>query len=267
MTSEYRRVTGECLTVGKVVSCGRSMFEVTFRAKHECPYVRFSQKHPDVRVVQWCNRRIDVLEIECRDIETFNRISPDLQNLLLWKGGRVLRKSFGEKNVQIITKTCRDFRISPTISGVVERNSCLEIQPIVYGGGWETHKIIGFRERDYKKLFTDLESLGAVEVLGKRVYPEKSMIDTFAVSLSSVFRELTTKQTSAIAAALELGYYQVPKRVSTEKLAEKNGVPRTTYEEHLSKAESKVLRALAPFIILYAQKPSSLKEEPRLLAK
>ena len=243
------------------------MFEVTFRAKHECPYVHFSEKHPEVRIAQWCNSRVDVLEIECVDIETFNRIGPDLQSLLLWKGGKILRRSFGEKNIQVVTKTCRDLRISPSIRTVVEKNSCLEIQPVVYGGGWETHKTIGFTEGDYRKLFKDLERLGPVEVLAKRLYPDKSMIDTFAVSLSSIFRELTTKQVDAIAEALEFGYYQVPKKVSTEKLAERNGVPRTTFEEHLRKAESKVLRALAPFIILYAQKPSSFLEEPRLVAK
>lgn len=243
------------------------MFEMTFRAKHECPYVSFSKKHPDVRIVQWCNRKIDVLEVECGDIETFTRINPDLQNLLLWKGGRVLRKSFGQKNIQVITKTCRDTHITPSISGAVERNSCLEIQPVTYGDGWETHKAIGFRESDYKKLFKDLKSLGPVEVLSKRVYPEKSMIDTFAVSLSSVFRDLTIKQVEAIATALELGYYQVPKKITTEKLAEKQSVPRTTFEEHLRKAESKVLRALAPYIILYSRKPTELQEAPPLLAK
>jgi hypothetical protein len=243
------------------------MFEVTFRAKHECPYVHFSEKHSDVRIAQWCNRKIDVLEVECRDIETFNRISPDLQNLLLWKGGRILRKTFGDKNVQVITKTCRDTCISPSISGVVERNSCLEIPPVTYAGGWETHKTIGFRETDYKKLFKDLGTLGPAEVLSKRVYAEKSMIDTFAVSLSSVFQELTARQVEAIAAALELGYYQVPKKITTEHLAQKQRVPRTTFEEHLRKAESKVLRALAPYLILYAQKPTRLLETPQLLTK
>jgi predicted DNA binding protein len=242
------------------------LFEVTFRAKHECPYVRFSEKHQDVRVVQWCNRRIDVLEVECRDIETFNRIGPDLQDLLLWNGGRVLRKSFGEKNIQVITKTCRDVRISPSVSGVVEKNSCLEIQPVTYLGGWETHKTLGFREADYKNLFKNLEKLGPVEVLSKRVYPEKSMIDTFAVSLSLVFQGMTPKQVEAIAGALEMGYYQVPKRMTTEELAHKHKVPRTTFEEHLRKAESKVLQALAPYIILYARKPSGLKEASQLLA-
>jgi hypothetical protein len=243
------------------------MFEVTFRAKHDCPYVHFSEKHPDVRIVEWCNLRVDVLEVECGDIEMFNRIDPDLQKLLLWKGGRILRKTFGPKNIQVITKTCRDSRISSSISGVVEANSCLDIQPVTYGGGWETHKTIGFRENDYKKLFKELENLGPVEVLSKRVHPEKSMIDTFAVSLSSVFRELTVKQAEAIAAALELGYYQVPKKITTVQLAQKQNAPRTTYEEHLRKAESKVLRALAPYIILYAQRPTRLEETPQLLAK
>jgi hypothetical protein len=243
------------------------MFELTFRAKHECPYLHFSERHPEVRIAQWCNRKIDVLEVECGDIETFNRIGPDLQNLLLWKGARILRKTFGAKNIQVITKTCRDTRIFPSISGVVERNSCLEIQPVTYVGGWENHKTVGFREGDYKKLFKDLQNLGPAEVLNKRVYPEKSMIDTFAVSLSSVFQELTTKQAQAIAAALELGYYEVPKKITTEHLAQKQRVPRTTFEEHLRKAESKVLRALAPYLLLYAQKPPKLQEAPQLLTK
>jgi hypothetical protein len=243
------------------------MFELTFRAKHDCPYVQFSEKHPDVRIVEWCNHKIDVLEVECGDIEMFNRIEPDLQRLLVWKGGKVLTKTFGPRNIQAITKTCRDDRISPSISGVVERNLCLDIQPVTYGGGWETHKAIGFRESDYKKLFKDLENLGPVEVVSKRIRPQKSMIDTFAVSLSSVFRELTGKQVEAIVAALELGYYQVPKRITTEELARKQSAPRTTYEEHLRKAESKVLRALAPYIILYAQRPVTLEETPQLLAR
>jgi hypothetical protein len=242
------------------------MFEVTFRAKHDCPYVHFSEKHPDVRIVEWCNRRVDVLEIKCEDIETFSRIASDLQSLLMWKGGRVLSKSFGDKNIQVITKTCRDVRIASSIGDAVEKNSCLEIQPVTYGGGWETHRVMSFAERDYKSLFKDLERLGPVEVLDKKILPEKSMIDTFAVSLSSVFQRLTLKQVTAIATALERGYYQVPKKVSTEELAEKNGVPRTTFEEHLRKAESKVLRALAPFIILYAQSPSRLQEAPRLVS-
>jgi hypothetical protein len=238
------------------------MFEVTFRARHECPYVHFSLKHPDVRIVQWCNRRTDVLEVECSDIETFSLIEPDLKDLVLWKGGRVLKKTFGARNIQVITKTCRDTRISPSISGVVEKNSCLEIPPVVYHGGWETHRVLGFRETDFKKLFQDLSRLGAAEVVSKRVYVEKSVVDTFAISFSSVFSNLTPKQIEAIAAALESGYYQVPKKMTTEEIAQRCKVPRTTFEEHLRKAESKILHALSPHIILYSHRPSKLEEAP-----
>lgn len=38
--------------------------------------------------------------------------------------------------------------------------------------------------------------------------------------------------------------------MTTDEIARKLGLPRTTYEEHLRKAECKALNALAPFIRL-----------------
>jgi hypothetical protein len=236
------------------------MFEVSFRAQHECPYIHFSVKHPEVKIAEWCNRKTDVLEVDCQSLEEFNKIEPDLQSLLLWKGARILKKTFGERNIQVITKTCRDTKISTTISGVIVRNSCLAIPPVVYHGGWEIHRVIGFREADYKKLFRDLSKLGPVEILGKKLSAEKSIQDTFAISLGTVFSGVTDKQIQAIATALDHGYYNVPRKVTTDEIARKHGTPRTTYEEHLRKAECKVLHALAPFIRLRAHGPSKLAE-------
>jgi len=228
------------------------MFEVSFRVRHACPYVRFSLKHPQVRVVEWCNLKTDVLEIGCPDIETFTRIEPDLKEMLSWGGSRVLKKNFFERNLQVIVKTCRDSKISPSVSGVLEKNSCLEIPPIVYLGGWEEHKVVGFRERDYKKLFQALSDLGQVEILRKKALAERSIRDSFVISLSSVFSELTEKQLDALLSALDYGYYQVPKKMTAEEIARKHNVPRTTYEEHVRKAESKILRAMAPYVRMYA---------------
>ncbi|MGH9921025.1 MAG: helix-turn-helix domain-containing protein, partial [Nitrososphaerales archaeon] len=64
----------------------------------------------------------------------------------------------------------------------------------------------------------------------------------------------TSRQAQALVFALESGYYQVPKRVTTEEMATKLRIPRTTYEEHLRKAEGKVLRSIAPYI---SMKPSN----------
>ena len=244
------------------------MFEVSFRVRHECPYVRFSVKHPEVRIVEWCNLRTDVLEIACPDIETFNTIEPDLNDLLSWKGGRVLKKNFSERNLQVIVKTCRDSKIRPSISGVIQKNSFLEISPIVYQNGWEERRVIGFREADYKRLFRGLADLGPVEILQKKVFAQGTIRDAFVISLSSVFSELTDRQLDAIQAALDHGYYQVPKKTTAEEIARRQRVPRTTYEEHVRKAESKILHAMAPYIRMYAAKAQrSLERATEIMAK
>lgn len=74
----------------------------------------------------------------------------------------------------------------------------------------------------------------------------------FTVSLPRLFSDLTEKQLLALLEALDNGYYKVPRTVTTGRLAEAKGVPRTTYKEHIHKAESKVLQSIHPFLRLYA---------------
>lgn len=245
----------------------KTMFEVSFKIQHDCPYTQFSMKHPEVRVVEWCNNRIHVMEVDCPNIETFTLIEPDLTDLLcLWKGGNVIKKNFLGGNLQLIVKTCRCSKISPNVSDVVQRNSCLKIPPETYYGGWEQYRVIGFRESDYKRMFQELSDLGPVHVLQKRVLPEKSIRDAFVISMSSVFSELTDKQVNSLLSALEYGYYQIPKKMTAEEIAGKHHVPRTTYEEHLRKAESKILRAMAPYIRMYSSSPQGMLEGPPQIA-
>jgi hypothetical protein len=224
-------------------------------------------KNPDVRVVEWCNNRIHVMEVDCLDIETFTRIEKDLSDLVLWKGGKVVKKSFLDRNLQLILKTCRCSKISPNVVDVVERNSCLDIPPETYYGGWEEYRVIGFREGDYKKMFQELSQLGPVQILEKRVHPEKSLRDTFAISMSSVFSELTDKQVNSIVAALDYGYYQIPKKATAEEIALKHHTPRTTFEEHLRKAESKILQSIAPYVRMYVSNAHAAESIPQIAAK
>lgn len=243
------------------------MFEVAFRVQHDCPYTRFTIKHPEVRITEWCNNRIHVMEIDVPDIETFTRIEPDLNELLLWKGGRILKKNFLAGNLQLIVKSCRCSKIRPNISDIVERNSCLTIPPDIYYGGWEEYRVVGFRENDYKKMLQEIDQIGQVRIIQKRVTPEKSIRDTFVVSLNSVFSQLTERQVNSLIAALEAGYYQIPKKVTTTQIAGRNKVPRTTYEEHLRKAESKVLQAIAPYVRLYTSGVKPPEQELKIVAR
>jgi predicted DNA binding protein len=243
------------------------MFEVAFGVQHDCPYTRFTVKHPEVRMTEWCNNRIHVMEVDVPDIETFTRIESDLNELLLWKGGRILKKNFLAGNLQLIVKSCRCSKIQTNITEIVERNSCLSIPPEVYYGGWEEYRVLGFRENDYRKMFQELEQVGPVKIIQKRIASEKSIRDTFMVSLNRVFSQLTEKQVNSLIAALEAGYYQIPKKATTTEIAGRNKVPRTTYEEHLRKAESKVLQAIAPYVRLYTSGMRPLEQVLEIHAK
>jgi predicted DNA binding protein len=223
-------------------------------------------KNPDVRLVEWCNNRIHVLEVDCPDIETFSRVEKDLNELLIWKGGKVLKKNFLDKNLQLIIKTCRCGKISTNIADVVAKHSFLSMPPEMYYDGWEHYKVVGFREADYKRMFQELSTLGPIQIIEKKVLPEKSLRDAFVISMSSVFSELTDKQIQSLLSALEFGYYHIPKRMTAEEIALKHHVPRTTFEEHLRKAESKILHAIAPYVRMYnSEKP--LEKPPQITTK
>jgi len=243
------------------------MFELAFRVQHDCPYTRFTIKHPEVRITEWCNNRIHVMEVDVPDVETFTRIEPDLNELLLLKGGRILKKNFLTGNLQLIVKSCRCSKFRPNISDIVERNSCLLVPPEVFYGGWEEYRVVGFRENDYKKMLQEIDQIGQVRITQKRVAPEKSIRDTFVVSLNSVFSQLTERQVNSLITALEAGYYQIPKKVTTTQIAGRNKVPRTTYEEHLRKAESKVLQAIAPYVRLYTSGVGPPEQAPKIIAR
>jgi len=224
-------------------------------------------KHPTVRLVEYCNNRIHVVEVDCPDIETFTMVEKDLNELLRWKGGKILKKNFLERNLQVIVKTCRCSKLSPNIVRIIERNSCLSIPPDTYYGGWEEYRVVGFRESDYKRLFQEVSELGRVQVLWKKALLQKSIRDAFVISISSVFSELTDKQANSLISALEYGYYQVPKKMNAEEIASRHHVPRTTFEEHLRKAESKVLGAIAPYVRIYTSKSPDSLEAPQITAK
>ena len=56
--------------------------------------------------------------------------------------------------------------------------------------------------------------------------------------------DLSDSQKKAFALALKHGYYTVPRRITLEALALKQGICLSTFQEHLRKAESKILTSV-----------------------
>lgn len=61
------------------------------------------------------------------------------------------------------------------------------------------------------------------------------------ISIISLYPNLTSKQKKAFETALNEGYYQIPKKISIQELADKTNVSFSTFRMHLKKAEAKLL--------------------------
>lgn len=69
---------------------------------------------------------------------------------------------------------------------------------------------------------------------------------TYQPEQERLFAELTDRQQEILLTALEMGYYEQPRRATYEDLAEELDCTKTTVGEHLRKAEEKVLTGIAP---------------------
>jgi predicted DNA binding protein len=173
-----------------------------------------------------------------------------IQNLTRELGTKIIRKTQVKSNVQMIIQHCGCDNIPPPTLPVIERRNCLELQPATYTGGWEWYRILAFSSHDIRNLFRDLDKHCTVEVVSRRAISEESVRDTFLLSSATLAGGLTTKQLRALITALDNGYYRFPRSSTAGEIAERAGLPRTSFTDHLRKAENKVLLAVAPYLRL-----------------
>jgi len=88
-----------------------------------------------------------------------------------------------------------------------------------------------------------------MELLEKRNYEHFEVLSFKNTKLDNIYfpaiaPELTEKQKRAFDLAVEEGYYDIPKRTELKKLARLMNVSLATYQEHLKRAETKVIPKL-----------------------
>jgi predicted DNA binding protein len=101
-------------------------------------------------------------------------------------------------------------------------------------GRQREYNVLVFRREDLKRIIEDLEEFGTV-TLGK--------LEEFRAADDS---PLTRRQREVVATALAAGYYDWPRKITNEELAEQMDISRATLHEHLRKAERKLLSSALP---------------------
>lgn len=109
------------------------------------------------------------------------------------------------------------------------------IRPVFLQQGYEYWEIGAWDRQRLVQFYQKIKRIAQVELL-------KLKEETPAVFLQQAIPKLSVKQQQALEIALVQGYYSYPRRHSVKELARKTGIPRTTFQENLRKAEAKLMR-------------------------
>jgi len=221
-------------------------YEVGFKLRHGCPFNGLSGKYPSMVVAWWVNYDQDVLEVTYGDSDPVG-CQDGLQSAIGYMGGHIVRRSLTDSTLQLVI-SWDGTKYEYSTSRVFTKHNCLVLQPTIHAEGWEWYRLVAFSKKDLNSLFAELDSSGDVEVMSKKIVKDGTVRDALLITTSDLLGNLTANQADALVVALDNGYYSVPKKATTEGVAARMGVPRTTYEEHLRKAESKVMQSVAPYV-------------------
>ncbi|NKE36667.1 XRE family transcriptional regulator [Natronococcus sp. JC468] len=220
-----------------------SLYEASFRVKHECPYREISERHPDLTIREWYLSDCQVLEITSSETPT-DELLEEIDSL-----GTILHRSVDDSGLHVVTQSCL-CSLEGSIIDRFEEYNCLYQPPTIHRQGWEHYSVIAFDEDDVRALIRDLESDRDIDVLSKTAIEEQQIPHSMLAPVDQLFEDLTERQLAALRLALESGYYEQPRKTSLRDLAERTSVARSTYEEHLRKAENKLLTNAGEFLRL-----------------
>jgi len=225
-----------------------SLFEVVFKARHKCEFGNLSRRLPSAKIFVWCNRKHEVIEIVLSDSSEYKFVREALRKLV-----GILDETFNEDNVCFVTKKC-NCTVRNSIAANLEANKLLHLMPVVYEAGWEHYHAIAFRHRDFRRFMEAAERLHAEIVLLRKSALSAGIATLMPVAVGNLFADMTGKQLEALLTSYDMGYFKFPRKMNVKDIARARRTARTTFQEHLTKAENKLVSNLLPYLTLFEAK-------------
>ena len=222
------------------------MFDVSLKLDHSLPFCGLSKLFPSVSIQRWCNLQVDILEFQAPAADEADKLEPALRKMLRSLGARLIRVNrYSSRNLEAVIG-CKCATDNSSVA-IVEWAGCIPVMPVNYHGGLEFCRILAFSRDTLNRAIDGLSKVSQLEIESKSVVARESARGAITVPVDEFLGALTEKQLAAILTAMQMGYYSIPKGVTIDEIAAKQGVKRSTYEEHLRKAELKILRAVRPY--------------------
>ena len=222
------------------------MYEASFKVRHECPYRDLSEQFPGITIREWYLQDCQVLEISAHDT-TYDELLAEIKTL-----GTILHTATDGSGLHVVARSCK-CSLDESIIHHFQAHNCLYLPPTIYRQGWEHYTVIAFNESDVRALLHELDEAREINVLSKTALEERQIPHSTLFSTDRLFGELTARQLEALRLALDNGYYGQPRGASIEELAAQTTVARATFEEHLRKAENKLITNAGQFVRLMTE--------------
>lgn len=203
-----------------------------------------TNRYADSKVMVWCNASTHMYELHSGCEEDLDRLEGESN--FLRDGNLIFKRS---RMMRLLSTKCDCGPVN--ISTILQDENCWYVQPLIFEGGKAHYRVICQDRDGIRRAVNRMENMGyGVELVSLKDFNFVSFATEVFLSSSSIFSGVTEKQLAALTGAFSFGYFDEPKQVDMDYLANQAGVSRSTYSEHLRKAESKIISNLAPLIKL-----------------
>jgi predicted DNA binding protein len=212
-----------------------TVVDARVRVHHPCPYCDISVEFPRTLLLLWCDNRRDVFLVAAPD-------EGELREVL-----RALRDSFhGRPLIQegsdaLVVIPDFEWVSPPSVTGLARRSGVWVLHPVVYFEGTETYRFLAPNKRQLSRFIDRVRRRGDVELLSTTERSGLEGVRELPAAAVHFFEGLTDRQGRALVAAYEGGLFDVPARTSWDEVARREGLARSTFGEHLRKAQLRVL--------------------------
>ncbi len=224
-----------------------AFLETRVRVQHPCPYCNLSVAFPDVEMDLWTSTRSDVFHVTATTPERLRTALGAMRESI---GAR--KVTYGESSALVITHRAQ-WAYPPSVTGIADRHNVWLVPPVVYLGGWETYRALSPSQGPLQRFVAEVRKVGTVEVLSHVTRERLDGIRSLGTVPVHLYEGLTDRQIHILVTALEAGLFDLPARETMDTVAAREGLSRSTYGEHLRKAETQILRNSFPLLKLRDQ--------------
>ena len=190
----------------------------------------------DTTVELWCNDHCDLLHVGGEGGEA---VVAHVEEAV----GVRERLAEGDERL-LITDECLKAREDDPIETTLAAHDCLLVPPLRYAEGRKWCRVLALDSANLTAFYRDVAADCSVVVDSKREVASVRA-DRPLLTFDSALPDLSPRQRDALLTAVEMGYYRIPRDATTAEVADQLGVERRTFEEHLRRAENKLLRSFA----------------------